>query len=383
MIRVVNRFVRVGVLLAGMALLVSACGMFYDYSGRKTAKPPQPAAAQPAATVTRDEPFVAVPPPDSPTIAVPSRGSHKVQRGNTVYSISRLYGVPVRAIIEANGLTPPYLLKVGDTLTIPKRQFHRVARGETVYSISRSYGVPMNELTRANGIAPPYTIVVGQELTIPATSENQVATAEAQSAAGGTVEVEELSSPTPAPTPAASPAPAATPIAPKPAVAPTPKARPAPPPPPKPVATATPAQKEALPKPPSRAGSTFRWPVRGKVISGFGTQDGGRHNDGINISAGRGTTVVAAENGVVAYAGNELRGFGNLLLIKHADGYMTAYAHNDVLLVDRGATVKKGQPIAKVGSTGSVGSPQLHFEIRKGRKAVDPLDYLPRRAASN
>ena len=99
---------------------------------------------------------------------------HRVERGNTVYSISRLYGVPVRAIIETNRLTPPYLLKVGDSLAIPQRRGHRVASGETVYSISRRYGVAMNELTRANGIAPPYTIVVGQELVIPA-SATQVA----------------------------------------------------------------------------------------------------------------------------------------------------------------------------------------------------------------
>jgi murein DD-endopeptidase MepM/ murein hydrolase activator NlpD len=146
---------------------------------------------------------------------------------------------------------------------------------------------------------------------------------------------------------------------------------------------ATPKQLEALPKPPARASSTFLWPVRGKIISRYGAKQGGRHNDGINIGVSRGTTVVAAENGVVAYAGNELRGFGNLLLIKHADGYMTAYAHNENLLVGRGAKVKRGQPIARVGSTGSVGSPQLHFEIRKGRKAVDPMRYLPRQSASN
>ncbi|MBE9553374.1 MAG: LysM peptidoglycan-binding domain-containing M23 family metallopeptidase [Proteobacteria bacterium] len=344
-------------MLTGLMLVTSACGMFYDNSGRRSPSRSTPAAAQPVETAPQ-QPFAAVPPPGTPAVPIPASGVHRVERGNTVYSISRLYGVPVRAIIETNGLTPPYLLKVGDSLTIPRRRGHRVARGETVYSISRSYGVPMSELTRANGIAPPYTIVVGQELVIPAAPSTQVAAANPQPAPGGTVDVETL----PAPAPAARPTPA---------------------PPPPPVAKATPRQIEALPKPPARAGKTFLWPVRGKLISGFGGQQGGRHNDGINIGAKRGTTVMAAENGVVAYAGNELRGFGNLLLIKHADGYMTAYAHNEALLVGRGAKVRKGQPIARVGSTGSVGSPQLHFEIRKGRKSVDPLRYLPRQSASN
>jgi murein DD-endopeptidase MepM/ murein hydrolase activator NlpD len=362
MIRSLIRFVPTIALLSGLVLVTSACGMFYDNSGRRSSSRSAPAAAQPVESQPVESapraPFAAVPPPGAPTIPVPSSGVHRVERGNTVYSISRLYGVPVRAIIETNGLTPPYLLKVGESLTIPRQRGHRVARGETVYSISRSYGVPMSELTRANGIAPPYTIVVGQDLVIPAAPSTQVATASSRPVPGGTVDVQAL--PTPAPT-----------------------ARPTPAPPPPPVAKATPRQIEALPKPPARAGKTFLWPVRGKLISKFGSQQGGRHNDGINIGAKRGTTVVAAENGVVAYAGNELRGFGNLLLIKHADGYMTAYAHGEALLVGRGAKVRKGQPIARVGSTGSVGSPQLHFEIRKGRKSVDPLRYLPRQSARN
>ena len=130
------------------------------------------------------------------------------------------------------------------------------------------------------------------------------------------------------------------------------------------------------PEPAPRAGATFLWPANGKIISRFGSKPGGLHNDGINIEAPVGTSVVAAENGVVAYAGNELRGFGNLLLIRHADGWITAYAHNDKLLVKRGDSVKRGQVIARVGSTGNVSSPQLHFEIRKGTEPVDPLKYL-------
>ncbi|MCW8861524.1 MAG: M23 family metallopeptidase, partial [Rhodospirillales bacterium] len=118
------------------------------------------------------------------------------------------------------------------------------------------------------------------------------------------------------------------------------------------------------------------WPVQGRVISGFGPKAKGLHNDGINIAAPRGTPVRAAEEGVVAYAGNELRGFGNLLLVRHADGWVTAYAHSEKLLVERGDKVSKGQVIARVGSSGTVSSPQLHFELRKGKQAVDPTRYL-------
>ena len=117
-------------------------------------------------------------------------------------------------------------------------------------------------------------------------------------------------------------------------------------------------------------------PVAGKIVARFGPAGKGLHNDGINISAPVGTQVRAAGDGVVAYAGNELKGFGNLLLIKHADGWTTAYAHNDKLLVARGDKITQGQVIATVGRTGNVDSPQLHFEVRKGTQAMDPLEFL-------
>jgi murein DD-endopeptidase MepM/ murein hydrolase activator NlpD len=141
-------------------------------------------------------------------------------------------------------------------------------------------------------------------------------------------------------------------------------------------AAAESAARAAILAPPARGGGRFLWPVDGRVIAGFGPREGGLHNDGINIAAAPGTQVRAAENGVVVYAGNELRGFGNLLLIKHADGWTTAYAHAATLLVRRGDRVTRGQPIATVGQTGNVDRPQLHFEIRKGQRAVNPRDEL-------
>jgi murein DD-endopeptidase MepM/ murein hydrolase activator NlpD len=116
----------------------------------------------------------------------------------------------------------------------------------------------------------------------------------------------------------------------------------------------------------------FRWPARGRIIEGFSS--GG--NDGINIAVPEGTSVKAAESGVVAYAGSELKGYGNLVLIRHPNGYVTAYANNKELDVKRGDSVKRGQIIAKSGQSGNVSSPQLHFELRKGSTPVDPTSYL-------
>ena len=123
-------------------------------------------------------------------------------------------------------------------------------------------------------------------------------------------------------------------------------------------------------------GGRFAWPVRGRVLAGYGVTASGSHNDGINIAAPRGTPVAAVDGGTVAYAGNELRGYGNLVLVKHASGWITAYAHLDELLVKRGDTVSRGQAIAKVGATGGVSEPQLHFELRRGKQAVDPREFL-------
>lgn len=130
-----------------------------------------------------------------------------------------------------------------------------------------------------------------------------------------------------------------------------------------------------LAEPAGRKG--FIWPVQGKVVLKYGAGTGGLFNDGINIQANRGTPILAADNGVVTYVGNELRGFGNLILIKHADNYVTAYAHTENPLVARGDVVKRGQRISSVGSTGAVTFPQLHFEVRRGRKSSDPLKFLP------
>lgn len=317
-----------------------------------------------------------------------------VQQGDTVYALSRRYNRPVRAIIEDNNLQPPYALQAGQRINLPQGRFHTVQRGETLYSISRSTGVDLYSLAQANDLQQPFSISIGQQLKVPSRTGYAVASASAPESPtaphepaprgyqadtlpvtpGATVAA-------PVQTPASDETPnsaglppipqQAAPETPAPAAAPAPQVASAPPSSAGP--TADPKQDTVLPP---RSGRTFSWPVRGRVLAGFGPTPDGLHNDGINIAARAGAPVIAAENGVVVYAGSELKGFGNLLLVRHADGWMTAYAHLDKHLVKKGQKVTKGQAIGTVGSTGGVSQPQLHFEIRRGTQAVDPAKFL-------
>jgi murein DD-endopeptidase MepM/ murein hydrolase activator NlpD len=266
----------------------------------------------------------------------------KAVSGDTVYMLARRHGVSVRALIDANQLWPPYRLQRGQVLALPWPPVYVVKSGDTLYGIAQQYGVGMYSLARTNWLRAPYLIRVGQGLKIPGGNRTIVARASSKKPPAQHAKRR--------PTPERS--------------------RAAPPPVPKPIMP--------LPPPRARSLSGFLWPVKGRVVSRFGAKAKGLHNDGINIATRRGVSVRAADNGVVAYAGNELRGFGNLLLIKHSGGWVTAYAHNEVLLVKRGQTIKKGQAIARVGSTGTVNTPQLHFELRRGKRAVDPQKYLSR-----
>jgi murein DD-endopeptidase MepM/ murein hydrolase activator NlpD len=149
------------------------------------------------------------------------------------------------------------------------------------------------------------------------------------------------------------------------------------------VETPKPKSEPQLAQIPSAGAMNLRWPLKGKVISNFGPKNNGLKNEGINIAVPEGTSIRAAEGGVVAYAGNELKGYGNLVLIRHQGGYVTAYAHAKEIMVKRGDTVKRGDIIAKAGQTGAVSSPQLHFEVRKGATALDPMKHLSSATAMN
>ncbi len=316
-------------------------------------------ALRPAPVDNRTYPDTAASRSDAAKPAAPQGRAFtvKVRAGDGLYGIAKRAKVSLRAIIDANGLKPPYTLKTGRRLILPRPRVHVVRAGDTVYGIAKRYDVGMRNLIRSNEIRPPFRIVVGQRLRLPAS-------------------LGIAASPRPAPArrtamaKPSSPAKDAAGSAPSRSVT----RRSAPPP----------KQGRSLGvspppiDPPPRNADAFLWPVKGKLVSAFGPKPGGLYNDGINIAAPKNTEVRAAANGVVAYAGNELRGYGNLLLIRHRGGWITAYAHNDRLLVGRGDVVKRGQGIARVGDSGRVTTPQLHFEIRRGSRAVDPAGLLRR-----
>ena len=281
-----------------------------------------------------------------------------VQPGDTVYALGRRYHVSPQSIIAENRLKSPFLLDVGQVLKMPEEArvakaapakpverkvvardtLYRVQEGDTLYSISRRSGVAVKTIAQANRMLPPYALSEGQQLLLPQARTDSALYA-ANSKAGN-----------------AHAAPQTT----------TARA-------PESVAEIAKNVSYKTTKP---TGSFFEWPVKGNVVASFGAVELGRRNDGINIAAPTGSPVRAAADGEVVYRGSELEGFGNLLLIKHADGYVTAYAHNDAMLVKKGDWVHQGQVIAKVGETGSVSTPQLHFEIRQNLKSIDPAALL-------
>lgn len=275
-------------------------------------------------------------------------GANKVEvkRGDTLYSISKKYDVSMLDLIEENDLSEPYTLNVGQILRLPGNSTYIVAKGDTLYGIARKNNVDVKTLAQINNIKAPYIVKVGQELALPdGWSGHQ--------SASKTYASNTSSKPV---------APTTTNKGNNTKVATSNKQ------------TTQPATVKTVS---AYRKSKFIWPVNGSVVSNFGWAGKGRRNDGINIKAALGTNVKAADKGVVAYAGNELKGFGNLVLIKHADGYITAYAHNAKLYVKKGQKVLRGEKIATVGTTGSVNTPQLHFEVRAGKKAVNPRAYLP------
>ncbi len=268
----------------------------------------------------------------------------RVERGNTVSGIAARYGVPTRAIIDANHLVSPYWLEVGQTLTLPGAKSAYAANYAPTYA-----GAPPPP-------PPPYYARWHQPRPPVRTAE---APPPASSSTTARIDSPEVPPPEGHATCMAEAATEKQPSAVHPATA-----------------VIAPPSRDA-PPPTISTAHGFIWPVRGRVVEGYGTGHNGTQNDGINIAARVGAPVYAAAGGEVVYVGNELRGYGNLVLIKHQDGFLTAYAHNSALLVHKGEHVARGQTIARVGATGEVHEPQLHFEIRQGRSPVDPMQYLP------
>lgn len=269
-----------------------------------------------------------------------SAGIHTVLDGDTVYSISQRYNLPIRDIVEVNALYAPYKLRTGFRMKLPPPREYKVRDGDTLYGIARTFEVTTNGIARLNNLRSPYVLKEGQIVRLPSSVQDP------ETSVQPSVRTASLTTPAQIT------------------------------PPEKPRKTEARTARTPLPKTtPGRSSSKFLKPVSGKTISSFGPKANGLHNDGINIRVPRGTPVRAAENGVVVYAGNELEGYGNLVLVRHADRWMTAYAHLDKIMVKRGATIKRGASLGTVGSTGQVDEPQLHFEIRRGTKALDPKKY--------
>jgi murein DD-endopeptidase MepM/ murein hydrolase activator NlpD len=391
-------------------------------------RPYAPAAA--AAPVARQAPVqsASLTPPVRQPVATGE--TIEVTQGDSLYGLSKRHGVSLAALMEANGLTSPNL-KPGQKLVLPlvsgaKKPKAREAvqsaaampaartpapapaasapmaaaapvaavpsdwsgsytlkPGDSLYGVARSHKVAAAELQRVNGITDPTKVRPGAVLKVPGAGIVAAAPFAAPVAAAPAATL-----PTVAQVPVAQGA--GTALSPKiigsAAQAPAAEAR---------VAalndTATDAAPAAANTPQTKQVKTaavvpaaaaaaisgkFRWPVKGKVISEFGKRADGTHNDGINVAVPAGTDVQAAEAGTVAYAGSELKGYGNLVLIRHENGWVSAYAHSDTVLVKRGDAVKRGQVIAKAGKTGTVDQPQVHFELRQGSKPVDPTPHM-------
>jgi murein DD-endopeptidase MepM/ murein hydrolase activator NlpD len=256
--------------------------------------------------------------------------------------------------------------KIGPTQPV----VHVVAPGETLIRIARKYDMPLAELARVNNIPPHTKVNIGDRINVPARNASRVAAKpDTQKAAKA------LSAPPKAKVEAKAKVESKTLPKSQPKATPQLASH-------QPTETANVATNPVSEPPagnPVRAGNaglSFRWPAKGRIIAGFGPKTNGQTNDGINIALPEGTPIKAAEDGVVAYAGNELKGYGNLVLVRHADGYVTAYAHAKELLVKRGDPIKRGQTIARSGQSGNVDAPQLHFEIRKGPSPIDPMPHL-------
>ena len=304
-----------------------------------------------------------------------------IANGETVEIIARKYGVPASAIMQTNGIANAGDIRPGQRLVIPRytvanaapqsplpvaapvvspprvnapavrtaESTHMVEPGESLIGLARRYQIPINVLAKANNVLPYAKVNAGDRLKIPAgySAPQQHASAAPR-----------VEPPHPVTQPAAITAPA------------TQNAH---------MATPELAKEEgAATKVAEATGAlpSFRWPVKGRIITAFGAKPNGQQNDGINLAVPEGTPIKAAEDGVVAYAGNELKGYGNLVLVRHSNGYVSAYAHASEIIVKRGDAIKRGQVIGRAGQTGNVTSPQLHFEIRKGSTPVDPAQYL-------
>ena len=315
-----------------------------------------------------------------------------VQQGETLYSIAKKNGVPLRDLIDTNNLEPPYALKAGSAIKIPFPNYHESREGETLYSISRMYDMKVNDVIALNNLKFPYPIYPGDKIKIvkdknkkseknpqlalesKAKKENNIKPSEEKAKEivekKNSKEIEKYGF-KPSEVRALelakrndSSRTAQNIINPSKNEIVETK-----------LSINKPIDKDSIKKIANKT-NRFSWPVRGEVISKFGPKSAGLYNDGINIKASDGQTVGSSEDGIVAYVGSELKGYGNLVIVKHSGGWISAYAHLKNSAVAIGQKISKGQKIGNVGNSGKVKFPQLYFGLRKGRDAVNPENYL-------
>ncbi|MDX2158099.1 MAG: peptidoglycan DD-metalloendopeptidase family protein [Hyphomicrobiaceae bacterium] len=381
---------------------------------------PDPVARDvaPRDPITRD-----VPAPRARAAAgVPTSGTTiEVQSGDTIYGLSKRHRVSISELMTANGLQNP-TIRPGQKLIVPRSAGRKPARRteiaaapaatnepigtggriavtpareaqasppqaavapagwtgthtitprDSLYGIARRYNVKLADLQAVNGITEPTRVRAGTVLKVPGNASPETSAAgPASVTAGAASATAPIGRPiiinSSAPERVAAVAPSSPVLNDASPAAPLAKAAP----------TEPPAPTKASAAAGAASGGKFRWPVKGRVVASFGPRGDNTHNDGINISVPMGTQVHAAEAGTVAYAGSELKGYGNLILVRHGGNWVSAYAHNDALLVKRGDKVERGQVIAKAGKSGAVDQPQVHFELRQGSKPVDPMPHL-------
>ena len=261
---------------------------------------------------------------------------YKVKSGDNLYSISRKLNISISSLIKLNKITPPYKIFPKQKIILPKQSFHKVRKGETLYSISRLYKTDVYSISKLNNLKNINSINEGQALKIY--GERKIETKDDDLSYIKKPNIKKIDSK-------------------------------------KKISKRIKKTKSKLKRSFSK-NSKFIWPVKGELISKYGKSNKGFFNDGININSKLNQKVSASNDGVIIYSGNEIPGYGNLILIKHSQNWITAYAHLGKVSIERGEKVKKGQIIGLVGKTGNVRKPQLHFEIRKGKDAVNPLNYL-------
>ena len=262
--------------------------------------------------------------------------TYEVRSGDNLYSISRKLNLSISSLIKLNKIAPPFKIYPKQNLILPKQSFHNVKKGETLYSISRKYKTDVYSISKLNNLKNINSIKEGQALKIY--GDLKLETKNNHRSNVNKAKLKKIDS----------------------------KKKSL-----KTVKKTTPISKQTFSK-----NSKFIWPVKGKLISKYGKSSNGFFNDGININSKLNQKVGASNDGVIIYSGNEIPGYGNLVLIKHSQNWITAYAHLGKVSIEKGDKVKKGQIIGLVGKTGNVRKPQLHFEIRKGKEAVNPLNYL-------